>query len=117
MITSDFWVQFKATLDSEAFWDTLDVTADIEQSAFETLGTMESKGVGVGLFPRALHRFRVNDRFGRIRKSATGRLRPVESKSSRRSACFAASRRRKRLIDLPGCGCSRRPHRLCQQRP
>lgn len=31
MITSDFWVQFKATLDSEAFWDTLDVTADIEQ--------------------------------------------------------------------------------------
>jgi hypothetical protein len=46
-----------------------------DRTAVESLlATLEeAKGVGVELFPRALHRFRVNDRFGRIRKSATGR--------------------------------------------
>jgi hypothetical protein len=43
MITSDFWVQFKATLDSDAFWDTLNVTGDIQESAFETLGAIAKK--------------------------------------------------------------------------
>lgn len=43
MITSDFWVEFKATLESDAFWETLDVTGDIEESAFETLGAIAKK--------------------------------------------------------------------------
>jgi hypothetical protein len=43
MITSDFWLEFKATLDNDAFWETLDVTVDIEESAFETLGAIAKK--------------------------------------------------------------------------
>lgn len=31
MIESEFWVEFSGTLDSEAFWDGLGITADLEE--------------------------------------------------------------------------------------